>query len=428
MGFLKRVLLPGLALLSLCLYTRGMVQPVTAQPSAGLDNQSSISVLFKSFIKNRIDKIQVTQAISGLNRAPASATTQPDETVNIEDVEYKIQYTLDPVLQKTIEDIYKRSGAQYGAFVAMDPTTGKILAIVSHGKSQENLALKATFPSASVFKIVTAAAAIETGKLTHQSLIPVTGSYHTLYRSNIFRSGGIDPSHTPRYARLISFADAMAKSVNSVFGKIGIFGVGHEGISKTASNFAFNKDIPFEWTTQTSRAQIPTDPFGVAESASGFTKNNTMSPLHGAMIASAVINDGVIMEPSVVESLVSAEGNVAYSFQPTAFVTATDKRTAHELKLMLSKTITNGTSRGSFRGFQRTSSLGDAFIGGKTGTLDGWDPPGRYDWFVGFAENHGKKIAVSALCIHGPWRGMKASKVARSAFEAFFKNQIAKRD
>lgn len=341
---------------------------------------------------------------------------------------YTAQTTIHPILQHDVENILKKSQTNFAAFVAVDPDTGKVLSMISHGMKNENLALRATFPAASIFKIVTASAAIEKGKLNSSSLIPVLGSYHTLYKRNIFKSGELDAENSPRYARLISFADALAKSVNSVFGKIGIFGLGADGIKKAANQFGFNREIPFELGTDTSKSLVPTDEYGLAETASGFTHNNTISPLHGALIAAAIANEGKMMQPTLVEKLIDETGNVAYEFEPHVFNHTIDSKTAEELKVMLNRTITNGTSRSSFSGVEKSNSLSNLYIGGKTGTLEGWDPKGRYDWFVGFADNGHQKIAVSALCIHGEYRGMKASKVARLAFESYFKILIASND
>ena len=91
------------------------------------------------------------------------------------------------------------------------------------------------------------------------------------------------------------------------------------------------------------------------------------------------------------------------------------------------KTIVAGTSCRSFRDSSRSVALSEVYIGGKTGTLNGWDPAGRYDWFVGFGQNANSKIAVAALCIHGGRRGVKASKVARDALEQYFRETIAAR-
>ncbi len=342
--------------------------------------------------------------------------------------QYSAQTTLHPILQHDVENIFKKAQVSYGAFVAIDPATGKVLSLVTHGMKNENMALRATFPAASLFKIVTASAAIESGKLNHNSMIPVLGSYHTLYKRNLFKSGQLEAENSPRYARLISFADALAKSVNSVFGKVGIFGLGPDGIKKAARQYAFNREIPFELNTDTSKSIVPNDEYGIAETASGFTHNNTISPLHGAMIASAIANEGIMMQPTLVEKMTDETGRIAYEFEPHVFSHTIDEKTAEELKVMLNRTITSGTSRSSFSGVKKSNSLSNLYIGGKTGTLEGWDPKGRYDWFVGFAENGQQKIAVSALCIHGEYRGMKASKVARLAFESYFKILFASND
>lgn len=344
-------------------------------------------------------------------------------TTSIEN-DYAVQFSIDERLQQTAENALKRGKIPYGAFVALDPTTGQVLAMASHGMGDENLALRATFPAASIFKIVTAASAIEAGVLQYNSLIPVRGSYHTLYKQNILKSGGLSPDGS-RYSRLISFDDALAKSVNSVFGKVGIFGVGGEGLRKTAARFQFGKALPFEFPADASMATIPTDEFGIAESASGFTRQNTLSPLHGALIAAAVANDGVMMEPTVITKLTSNDGSFRYVSEPKALAKVLDPETAAQVAKMMRKTITNGTSRRAFRPMQRNRAFADVFVAGKTGSLDGWDPPGRYDWFVGYAERGGRKIAVSALSIHGELRGVKSSSVAREVIETFFSPVVA---
>lgn len=358
-------------------------------------------------------------------RVSPAAPFAPAETIKIDDNEFNVQYSIDSHLQEKIEQTIRRGKVPYGAFVAMDARTGQILAMVTHGKRGENMTLRSTFPAASIFKVVTAAAAIENGKLQYNSMIPVKGSYHTLYRQNVLRAGGIDPAEAPRRTRLISFEEALAKSVNSVFGKVGIFGVGSEGLRNVAARFGFNKPLPFELPVGVSRATIPDGNFELAESASGFTRLNTLSPLHGALIAAAVSNEGVMMEPGVVRRAISIDGKVGYEFQPKQLATILDKSTAHQLSLMMHKTIIDGTSRHAFHGMNRSLALNGVFIGGKTGTLNGDDPAGRYDWFIGFGEREQTRIAVAALCIHSSRRGIKASQVARTAFETIFQQTIA---
>lgn len=386
---------------------------------------SANSGFFDRFIGHQLTKQEIAQILG--RRLTSDSVSAVTETIKTAATELQVQYSIDRDLQEAIERTLQKSKVMFGAFVAMDVKTGKVLAMVSHGMRNENLALRATFPAASIFKIVTASAALESGKLQRTSLIPVRGSYHTLYKQNVLKGGGIEPEpdQMGRYMRMITLEDALAKSVNSVFGKVGIFGVGPEGLRKTASAFQFGRAIPFEMPVDISQAMVPNDEFGLAESASGFTRLNTMSPLHGALIAAAVANGGTMMEPSIVSRVTDAKGKIQYEMQPRQLATVLDKATAEQVELMMHRTIINGTSRRAFRGSQRNPALAEAFIGGKTGSLNGWNPAGRYDWFVGFGEQAEAKVAVAALCIHGYYRGMKASQVARKALEAYFRPMVA---
>ena len=379
--------------------------------SQAVDSRSS---KFKNVFSRGISKADLAKAF-GTRFVPGQAP--------LIESKYNIEYSLDQRLQLAVEQSLKRGGIPYGAFVALDAKTGQVLAMASHGVKGENLALRATFPAASIFKIVTAAAAIETGVLSHNSMIPVRGSYHTLYKQNIFKGGGIAPQERSRFLRLISFEDALAKSVNSVFGKVGIFGTGAVGLRKAASSFMFGQSLPFELPVDASAAKIPDDEFGLAESASGFTRQTTLSPLHGAMIAASVINGGTVMEPTIISKLTAIDGSVEYISEPTPMATVINPQTADQLAKMMHKTITSGTSRRSFRRINRV--LNDVYIGGKTGSLDGWDPKGRYDWFVGFGERGDRRIAIAALCIHGDRRGVKSSMIARDALETYFGPVVA---
>lgn len=380
----------------------------------GTNAVDSSSAKLKNVFSREISKADLAKVL-GTRFVPGQAPAIESK--------YNIEYTIDQRLQHAVEQSLKRGKIPYGAFVALDAKTGQVLAMASHGVKGDNLALRATFPAASIFKIVTAAAAIESGVLSHNSMIPVRGSYHTLYKQNLFKGGGISPQERSRYIRLISFEDALAKSVNSVFGKVGIFGTGADGLRKAAARFMFGQSLPFELPVDASAAKIPDDEYGLAESASGFTRQTTLSPLHGAMIAASVINGGTVMEPTIVSKLTAHDGSIEYISEPTPLGTVVASHTAEQLAKMMHKTITNGTSRRSFRRINRT--LDDVYIGGKTGSLDGWDPKGRYDWFVGFAERGDTKIAIAALCIHGDRRGVKSSLIARDALETYFGPVVA---
>ncbi|OFZ72462.1 MAG: hypothetical protein A3K03_06590 [Bdellovibrionales bacterium RIFOXYD1_FULL_44_7] len=333
-----------------------------------------------------------------------------------------VQYTFDPQLQESVSDLIRLYGPDYGAMVVLDASTGRVLSMVSYSKhtdNKENLAVRATFPSASVFKLVTAAAAISERNFTANTVISFNGGNHTLYRRNVFGN------NVTRWTRYMTLRDAFAHSVNTVFGKIGAYSVGAYDLREYASRFGFNRSINADIPIQESTANISDDPWSLAESASGYTKDTKMSPLQGALMAAAIVNNGVMMEPYVVQSAHLSDGTTVYRAEPRIATTSVTPDTASEIRELMRETIINGTSRGSFRGFYK-GPFAFLNIGGKTGSLSGDSPPGKYDWFVGFAEGGSQKIAIAALSIHGKYWRVKSSFLARKTIEAYFKDKFHK--
>ncbi len=336
-----------------------------------------------------------------------------------------LEYTFDPELQTQAEELFKDFRPDYGAIVVMDATTGRILAMTSysdHPKSVHalgNLALRATFPSASVFKVVTAAAAIAEKNYSPNTIIPFDGLNHTLYRKNISQT------RYNKYTRYMTLRDAFAHSVNTVFGKIGAMTVGATGLRDYANRFGFNRKIASDLPIQQGQALIPEDMLGLAEAASGFTKDNRMSPMQGAMIAAAVAHDGLMMEPYAIQSAKTQDGTLIYQGESKPGAQVIDAHTAEEIREMMRETVHSGTSRKAFRSFFKGDFVG-LDVGGKTGSLSGDDPPGKYDWFVGYASGGTNKIAISALSIHGKYWKVKSAYLARKIVERYFHSRASR--
>ncbi len=351
--------------------------------------------------------------------------TLPAEVqIPIEDLEHPsqqvsaiLQYTMDSRVQNLTESLFKSYQPDYGAVVMLDATTGRILGLASFTKKAHelgHLALRASFPSASVFKVVTAAAAIAEKNFTASTLIPFNGSYHTLYRKNVLKND------FNRWTRQMSLKDAFAKSVNTVFAKIGSQTLGADSLIRFADRFGFNRDIASDLPLEMSRALIESDPWSLAGTASGFTQDNRMSPLQGALIAAAMVNDGVMMEPYGVQSAHMQDGTVLYEARPERFRMVVDPETAREIRTLMKETITSGTSRKSFKGFFK-KELAFVDVGGKTGSLTGDSPKGKYDWFVGYGSMGTRKVAIAALTIHEKYWTVKSSYLARRILEDYFK-------
>ncbi|NBU21683.1 hypothetical protein EBS43_09805 [bacterium] len=262
---------------------------------------------------------------------------------------------------------------------------------------------------------------IEGHKISANTVIPFNGRNHTLYKHQIFGH------NITRWTHFTTLKDAFAKSINTVFGRLGAFTVGPHGLRLYADRFGFNRKIAADLPIQEGKAPIPEDQWGLAETASGYTVENTMSPLQGALIAASVANNGVMMEPFAVESIHDPQGQSLYSAHPQVASVTMDGATAQEIRALMRETVTHGTSRGSFKGFfKRKFSFVD--VGGKTGSLTGYDPKGKYDWFVGYARYNEHRIAVAALTIHEKHWRVKSSYLARRAIENYFKDILEQRN
>ena len=331
-----------------------------------------------------------------------------------------VAYGLDWGMQTFMEKLIQSYHPDYGAFVAMDAQTGQILSLVSRSRAPElgHLALRATFPAASVFKIVTAAAALERKRLTPESHIPFNGGMHTLYRRNVSQ---VDENKWTRY---VTLSEAFAKSINTVFAKIGMYMLQPPEIREFAEKFQFNQPIPADVRVELSHFELPDgDPWAAAEVASGFNRVATLSPLQGALMAAAVANDGVMMAPYLVDRLYTPEDGMVYSAVPIQLAVAIEGATAAALRELMHDTVHIGTSRTVFRQLFRRKGYSELEVGGKTGSLQGFHPKGKYDWFVGYARKDSRRIAVAALTINEERWQVKSSYLAKTFIEEYFREK-----
>ena len=331
-------------------------------------------------------------------------------------------YTIDAALQSAMENYFKHYRVPYGVFVAMDPNTGKILASVEYSSvnpKAERLAFRATYPAASIFKLVTASAALEEKKVRPDTEITFHGGLYRLGPKN-----WVD--NPKRDKQKISLAEALAKSCNVAFAKVALRWLNAPTLLNYAERFQFNRPIPFELPVQVSRMEIEENERSLALTGAGFGEVG-LSPLHGAMIGAAIANDGVMMTPCMVDQVRDADGAELYRCVPKVFSEAVSAQTAQALREMMAMTVISGTSRKAFRMKRRQASLRGITIGGKTGSLTGEDPPGKYSWFVGLAPLEEPEIAIAAMVINQPkWR-IKASQVAKEGFATYFQSENLRR-
>ncbi|MEM6958267.1 MAG: penicillin-binding transpeptidase domain-containing protein [Myxococcota bacterium] len=314
--------------------------------------------------------------------------------------------SLDPGLQQHVANVFRRYEVPFGAFVAVEPATGRVRAYVSHSSANPgagDLVLDATPPTASVFKVVTASALVDTG---------VGSNARVCFRGGASRIMARHLENDATSSRCATLSDAMGGSINAVFAQLSDEHLDGPTLTRYASAFGFGHRLPFDVRTVPSPAEVPDDRLERARTAAGFWHMH-MSPLHGAMIAATIANDGVMMRPAIVERVDNVSGEVFYEFEPTEFRRVIPRRTARIVGTMMQRTVADGTARRAFRDPRGRPFIPDVAIAGKTGTLSAERPYRGYTWFVGYAPADAPTIAVAALVVNTPrWR-IKAPFVAR---------------
>jgi cell division protein FtsI/penicillin-binding protein 2 len=330
--------------------------------------------------------------------------------------------SVDTALQKYAASMFRQYRPRYAAAAAVDPSTGRVLALASYANAGEpmdgsGLYLRNCFPAASVFKTVVAAAAVEKGRMHGKTPIEHFGRNHTLYTSQLQK--------VLKVSRDITLEDAYAYSVNPVFARIALFNVNKDVISEYGRRFGFNEAVPFEYDVDISEMFSPDTGFSVAEFASGFNRKTTITPLFGALLAGAVCEGGVIFEPTVVDSVRSVKGDSClYARRAKVWRRAVKEQTAAELRGMMSKVTHYGTARNTFRQLRDSPRYNAFEFGGKTGSVNQVGL-GRVDWFVGFARNPNDKkqrIAVGVVTTHGDYWTVHSSYIAAELIKKYISN------
>ncbi len=364
-----------------------------------------------------LTKQKLRELLKALDLKLASVTgsfslTRGDESLLIET-------SLDTTLQNNISKFLHRSKTHRAAVVVMNPENGQVLAMADYSgdgeDSEENLCLKADFPAASLFKIVSAAAAIEARGFTPNRPMYFRGQKYTLYKSQLRQASG-------RYVNETTFKRAFSGSINPVFGNLGIYDLGKELMTEYAQRFLFNKDIPFDLPVDVSPIQVPDDDFGLAEISTGFNKKTLISPLHAALITSAIVGNGKITAPWLVKSVRDESGKVLYSAETSILANPITEDTAQQMRTLMGDTVSHGTSRSAFRPLRRKKTFKETEFGAKSGTINDRSDQYKYDWLTAYAlpKNGSKKICVAVLAVHGEKLGIRARDMARYVINRFY--------
>jgi peptidoglycan glycosyltransferase len=332
--------------------------------------------------------------------------------------------TLDPELQRIALGLMGARHLPEAAVVLMDAATGRLFVYASHvdkGRPRD-LCAEATAPSASVFKIITAAALLEDAHLE-----PETKQCYSGGESRINSVDLVDDPQRDRYCTTL--AGALGRSINSVFARLASERLAPPELDAMARRFGYGQSVPFDVPVQPSALRVPTEPLEFARTAAGFW-NTTLSPLEAAEISAIVARGGESVRPALVDKVVSSSGAEIWAAPEQApSHRALARETADQLGAMMQHTVREGTSWRAFHDPNGLAFLPGIEVAGKTGTLTDAETHRYYTWFTGFAPARPlpslRQVAVAVLVVNGPTWQVKANVLAREVLRAYFASRGA---
>lgn len=324
---------------------------------------------------------------------------------------------------------YNALGSKKGAVVALDPKTGKVLALVSRPSYDPNLlashdldkasdawkrlnasddrpmsnrAIKELYPPGSTFKLVTAAAALSSGKYKPDTAVhspaqlPLPQTTVPLVNENGKNCAGSDNA---------TLTVALRWSCNTAFGTIGL-DLKADALRQQAEKFGFGERQLPELGAVAS--QFPGDPNEpqIAQSAIGqFDVRAT--PLQMAMVAAGIANKGEVMKPYLVQSVRTADLKTISETKPESLHQAVSPEIAAQLTAMMTDVVNNGTGKpGRIDGVQ---------VAGKTGTAQTSKERPPFAWFTAFAPADNPQVAVAVIIEDA---GVKRDEIAGGTLAA----------
>jgi cell division protein FtsI/penicillin-binding protein 2 len=385
---------------------------ITTYALAGFNFSKDLS--FSPINKTKVSK-KISKNIFKDNKLPSE--------VVIDKNKFAIEYSIDKKLNKKINKILRKYRSDHCAVAVIDNNSGEVISINGYQRKTKryipSLAMSATHPAASIFKIVTAADLIENTDVDAKTKYVYSGKGVTLYKSQL-------KNKKNRWSRKITLKDAFGYSNNVVFAKAAIKDSNFTKLQNTAKKFGFNTNIcAFVDTPKSLVKSDFKDKFSIAELASGFNRETSLSAIHGAAIASVVANDGKLKRPKLVKSIYNKTLKRSYSLEKDKSISVVKKQTAKELRKLFIQTVKRGTAKSVFVPW-KNRTLKNIEIGGKTGSISGGIPYGKRDWFVSYAKpknSNDKGISVAVMIVNEKKWYVRAPKVANEIMKYYFKRK-----
>lgn len=400
-----------------------MWSPVTGYINAALGSATGIEQAM-----NR--ELSGTGGGQFFSRVEQIFTGQPAQGSNV-------VLSLDAKVQKAA---YDALGDLQGGVVAIEPKTGRILAMVSKPgydtnqlASHDLKAVQSTYdelvanalhplsnraiagklnPPGSTFKLVVASAALASGKWTLQSTLPNVASYTlpgTVTSISNAGGGACGPGET------VTLADALRLSCNIPMAELAVQ-LGDDAIRAEAEKYGFNKS--FAMPVDSTASVYPTAALSDDKTAlTGFGQGDVIAtPLQMAMVSAGIANGGIVMNPQMVDQVIGPDLSVQQQFAPTEFSRALEGDLANRLASAMVANVSDGVAS--------NARIDGVDVGGKTGTAENGGSNPYTLWFTGFAPAEDPEVAVAVVVENGGGQGQSgsgnsiAAPIAKKVMEA----------
>ena len=323
-----------------------------------------------------------------------------------------VTLTVDPRAQDAAYDGLRALGDNVeGSVVALDPTTGAILAMVSsptfdpnrlsshklttiqdawdqlqndETRPLLNRGIQEVYPPGSTFKLVTAAAALSSGQYTPKSTVPGGTSLDLPQTdTDLVNDGGSDCG-----GRRITLTQALQVSCNVSFGFLGM-DLGADVLEEQAQKFGFGEKYLDDLNGQVA-SRFPEDPDAPQTALSAIGQFDVAAtPLQMAMVTAGIANGGTVMKPYLVDEVRSPDLDLLDKTNDEPLSDAVSSSVARDLQQMMIEVVDNGTAA--------PAAIPGIKVGGKTGTAQSAADRPPYAWFVSFAPADDPQVAVAVL-------------------------------
>jgi hypothetical protein len=319
---------------------------------------------------------------------------------------FEIEYTIDSQLDEEVRGVMRRGRVPLGHVIVMNPSNGAVLSYVS----TDPVAFSATrtYPTASLMKIVTAAAVLRHAPEAATRDCRYAGDPHQVRREHLRppRNGG----------RVDSFWRALATSNNQCFARLAVHDVGEEALLEEMRRVGLLESPAAGHAA--GRVEPIADALDLGHLGSGLD-GSFISPLAAARLA-GVLARGELVHPYWIARVTDVYGR-ALALAPRGSPRSVwPPELADELRELMVGVTARGTAKSAFRDARGRPLLGPVRVSGKTGSLRGRDPTGRYEWFIGVAPAEAPRIAIAAVVVNGPKWWRNASQIAAEVLRLIF--------